>query len=110
MIAGAICEESDCTGLVLVLLAAMAAVAFIILVVVGAWMATVSTILDRRGWTPAKRRTTAGVYGGMVVLLLWAFATGVPGLAALIVPPIAIVAVPVAIWQRAVTRRVKSAP
>lgn len=110
MIAGAICEETDCTGLILVLLAVMAAAAIVLAVVVGAWMATVSTVLERRGWSPAKRRTTAGVYSGVVVVLFWAFATGVPGVAALIVPPVAIAAVPVAVWQRRVTRRCRSAP
>ena len=110
MIAGAICEESDCTGLVLILLAAMAAFALILIVVMFAWMATVSTILERHGWAPVKRRTIAVMPVSVGAVLLWALATALPEVGGVVAPVLALVAVPVALWQRRVTRRAQSSP
>ena len=70
MIAGSICEATDCTGLVLMLLAALAALVLATIVIVLAWAATVAAVLERRGWGSAKRRTASATVavGGVVVL------------------------------------------
>ncbi len=109
MIAGAICEETDCTGLVWLLLGALAAIAAIVVVVSVALMATVSAILERRGWPPERRRTTAVVYVIGVGLLLAVAAPVLTDVLAAIVWVVALASIPVAIWQRQVTRRWRAA-
>ena len=108
MIAGAICEETDCTGLVLMLLAVLAAVAVVAIIVALAWAATVSAVLERRGWGPAKRRTTAGFVAVAGIALVWSVATGVSEIGAAIAGLVAILAIPVAVWQRSVTKRYRA--
>ncbi|MGA7756265.1 MAG: hypothetical protein WCA57_00330 [Ilumatobacteraceae bacterium] len=108
MIAGAICEETDCTGLVLMLLAALAVFVLVATVVALAWAATVSAVLERRGWGPAKRRTAGGLVAVAGIALVWSVATGVSDVGAAIAGLVAILAVPVAIWQRSVTKRYRA--
>jgi hypothetical protein len=105
MFAGSICEETDCTGLVLLLLAMALGAVLVAVVTIVAWAMTVSAVLQRRGWQPVTRRVTAGVYcaiglpavlGGLHRLPI----SGGIGWALVVVP-----AVPMAIWQRHVTRR-----
>lgn len=108
MIAGAICEQSDCTGLVLMLLAVLAALVLVATVVALAWAATVSAILERRGWGLAKRRTAGGLVAVAGIALVWSVATGFSDVGAPIVGLVAILAVPVAIWQRSVTKRYRA--
>jgi hypothetical protein len=108
MIAGAICEETDCTGLVLMLLAALAAVVLVATVVALAWAATVSAILERRGWSAATRRTTAGFVAVAGIALVWSVATGVSDLGGAVAALVALPAVPIAIWQRSVTKRYRA--
>lgn len=108
MIAGAICEETDCTGLVLMLLAALAVFVLVATVVALAWAATVSAVLERRGWGTAKRRTAGGLVAVAGIALVWSVATGVSDVGAAIAGLVAILAVPVAIWQRSVTKRYRA--
>ena len=79
-------------------------------VVVVAWIVTISTILRRRGWGAASRRTVAVVSATIAAALLWALATAFPDVGGVGVLAIALLAVPVAIWQRRVTRRSQSSP
>ena len=108
MIAGAICEETDCTGLVLMLLAALAALVLVATVVALAWAAAVSAVLERRGWGPARRRTGGVLVAVVGIALVWAAATGFSEVGAWLVGLAAIFAVPVAIWQRSVTKRYRA--
>lgn len=105
MIAGAICEETDCSGLVLLLLGALAVLAAIVVVVSVSLMATVSAILERRGWPLAKRRTTAVVSVIGAGLLLAVAAPVLTDIVAVIAWVVGLASIPVAIWQRQVTRR-----
>jgi hypothetical protein len=105
MLAGAICEETDCTGLVMIFLAILAGFIVIVAIVAVAWAMTISTILHRRGWRTAPRRVMGALTAGVLVAALWGVATGVPDLAPALIGPVALAAVPVAVWQRRVTRR-----
>ncbi len=108
MIAGAICEESDCTGLVLMLLAVLAAFVLVAAVVALAWAATVSAVLERRGWARAKRRTTAGVVAVGGVASILTFATSLSDLGGTVAALVVLPAIPIAIWQRSVTKRYRA--
>ncbi len=108
MIAGAICEETDCTGLVLMLLAVLAALVLVATVVALAWAAAVSAVLERRGWGPARRRTAGVLVAVVGIALVWAAATGFSEVGAWLAGLAAIFAVPVAIWQRSVTKRYRA--
>lgn len=110
MIAGAICEETDCTLLVLFVLGAAAAVVALVTAVAVVWAIAISAALQRRGWTRAKRRATAT---GIVIAMgavVWQVAVVVPDLTWYLMAVTAIPAVPVAIWQRELTRRAQSRP
>ncbi len=109
MLAGAICEETDCTGLVVILLAILAGFIIIVTIVAAAWAMTISAMLHRRGWKPAPRRVVGALTAGVLVAVLWGVATGVPDLAPALIGPVALASVPVAVWQRRVTRRVLGA-
>jgi predicted permease len=105
MLAGAICEETDCTGLVMIFLAILAGFVIIVTIVAGAWAMTISAVLHRRGWKPAPRRVMGALTAGVLVFLLWGVATAVPDLAPGLIGPVTLASVPVAVWQRRVTRR-----
>ena len=109
MIAGAICEETDCTGLVWLLLGALAALVAIVVVVSVALMAAVSAILERRGWPPRGRRTAAAVCVVGAGLLLAIAAPVRSDIVAVIAWVVGLVSIPVAIWQRWITRRWRGA-
>ena len=108
MIAGAICEETDCTGLMLMLLAVLVAVVLVAIVVALAWAVAVAAILERRGWSPAKRRAAGGVVAIAGIGLVWAAATGFSDVGAWLAGLAVILAVPVAIWQRSATKRYRA--
>ncbi|HYN35238.1 MAG TPA: hypothetical protein VES40_21615 [Ilumatobacteraceae bacterium] len=104
MIAGAICEETDCTGLVLMILAIFAAFVIVTAVVAGAWAMTVSTVLRRRGWSAAPRRAVATLCTIGIAAVVWGVATGLSEVGQVLGGLIAVTSVPVAVWQRRVTR------
>ena len=108
MIAGAICEQSDCTGLVLMLLAILAALVLVAVLVAFAWAATISAVLERRGWGPAKRRTTAGLVAVGGVASILTFATSLSDLGGTVAALVVVPAVPVAVSQRSVTKRYRA--
>jgi hypothetical protein len=101
------CEGNTCDSLVLLMFGAIAAVVFIIVVVSVALSATVSTVLERRGWPIAKRRATAGVYvvGAELLLLVVALVPVSTGFAGFIAWVVVLASIPLAIWQRRATRR-----
>jgi hypothetical protein len=105
MIAGAICEETDCTGLVLILLAIFAAFVIVAAVVAAAWAMTVSTVLRRRGWSAAPRRAVAALCAIGLGAVVWGVATGLSDVGQVLGGLIAVTSVPIAVWQRRVTRR-----
>ncbi len=105
LIGGAICEETDCTGLVLIILAALAALVIVAVAVALAWAAAIAAILERRGRGPAERWTTAGVSVFAVAVLLWALGTALPSGGAVAVWLLVVPALPIAFWQRSVTKR-----
>ncbi len=108
MIAGAICEQSDCRGLVLMILAVLAAVVMVATVVALAWAATVAAVLERRGWGPARRRTAGAFVAAAGIMGVWSVATGLSDVGAAVAVAAAIAAIPGAIWQRSVTKRYRA--
>ncbi len=110
MIAGAICEGNSCNSLMLFIFGVLAFVAIVTTVVSVALMATVSAVLERRGWSKVNRRITAGVVVGIGLLFLASVATAALGdIAAPVAAMVVLASVPMAIWQRRVTRRWRAA-
>jgi len=110
MIAGAICEGNSCNSLVLFIFGVLAAIAIVITVVSVALMATVSAVLERRGWSKVSRRFVAGVVVGFGLLLVASAAMAASGdIASLVAAMVVLASVPMAIWQRRVTRRWRAA-
>jgi len=105
MFAGSIYEGTDDTVLVMMLLAGLATFAITAVGAVVAWAMTVSAVLQRRGWRPADRRVTAGMSCLAGLLILWAVLMLVPLFGSMMVAFVLVAAVPMAIWQRRVTRR-----
>jgi hypothetical protein len=110
MLAGSICAPNDCTGLVLFVLAVLAAIVVLAIAVAIAWAFVISAVLRRRGWPGWARRSASAaivlVGGGVVAevaksvghlhgLLLWL----------VVAPP-----VPLLIWQRRTGRSDQSSP
>lgn len=109
MLAGAICEETDCTGLVMLVLAILAGLLIVATIVVVAWAVTISTVLHRRGWKPVPRRLVGAVSAGGLLVIMGGVATGFSDVGMVLIGPVALASVPVAVWQRRVTRRVLGA-
>jgi hypothetical protein len=108
MFAGSICEDTDCTGLVLMLLALAAAALVIALLVALAWAAVIAGLLRRRGWGAAARRTTAVVAVFIASRVLYEVALALPDIRTLLLWLVVAPPVPLLIWQRRVARRQSS--
>jgi len=104
MFAGSMCEETDCTGLALLLLAMALGAALVAIVTFVAWAMALSAVLQRRGWTPVTRRVTAGVYCAIGFLAVLGVLSALPVSGGVVLAVVVVPAVPMAIWQRWVTR------
>jgi hypothetical protein len=109
ILAGAICEETDCTGLVLFMLALLAAFVVVVALTGVAWAMTISTVLHRRGWTPASRRAVATLGALGLGVVVWGVATVFADAALVLAVPVVSVSGWVAVRQRRLTRRVLAA-
>ena len=100
MIAGAICEQSDCSGLVWIILGlAAAALLLSALTAVGAGLVAEHE-LARLGWRRAPRIAAACAAGALSVPLLWLL-VGVPVAGPPLALGVAVAAVPLAVrWRR----------
>lgn len=110
MLAGAICEGNECTVWVALILAMLAGAVLLAAVVAVAWGFAVAAVLARRGWSkPA--RVVGGAIGAIVAVAgLYEGATSRTELGTNLAWLIALAAVPVAVWQRRVTRAAQSSP
>lgn len=99
MIAGAICEQSDCTGLMLIILGlAAAALLLSALAAVGVGL-VVENVLAERGWRRAARLVTACTAGAFSVGLLWVL-VWVPVAGPPLALGVSVAAVPLAVRRR----------
>ena len=99
------CTDGNCDSVYfLVFVAAVGAVA-VVGVVWTLWAMALSAALERHGWSPATRRTTAGVCTAGIGLLLLAVAFGATDVSALLALALVVGAAPAAIWQRRMTKR-----
>jgi hypothetical protein len=114
MIASTICGPDECQGLFWLLLAALAVGALVAITVLLAWATAISAVLERQGWGPAKRRiaTVLALVGGIAVLALCSWLSDIADLSSNVSDAVTwlliILAVPVAIWQRSVTKRYRA--
>jgi hypothetical protein len=114
MIASTICGPGECQGLFWLLLAALAVGALVAITVLSAWATAISAVLERQGWGPAKRRIAAvlALVGGIAVLAVCSWLSDLADLSSNIAGTVmwllTILSVPVAIWQRSVTKRYRA--
>jgi CHASE2 domain-containing sensor protein len=109
VIAGAICEQSDCTGLMWIILGALAAVILLsALAGVGSWL-YVEDMLAGRGWRRASRIATACAAGVVSVGLLWLL-VWVPFVGPPLAFGVSVAAVPLAVRRRRRPARRQSKP
>ena len=109
MIAGAICEQSDCTALAWIILG-LAAVELLLSALTAAGTGLyVHDVLAGRGWRPAPRIAAACACGAFSVVLLWLLVwipIGGPPLAF----GVSVAAVPVAVRRRRRSAKRQSNP
>jgi hypothetical protein len=110
MLAGSICDETDCTELVLVLMALAVAVIAVAIAIALAWVFVISAELRRRGWRAASRRTVATVAVFVAGRTLTEVAMTVPESGALLLWLVAVPPLPLLIWQRRTGRSRQSSP
>lgn len=105
MLAGSICQDTDCTGLILFVLALLAGAVIVVLAVAVAWGFAASAMLRRTGCRTVVRRlivclvVAAGLAAPLAALEVGGSAAG------LYLWLVALPSIPVAVWQRRETRR-----
>lgn len=110
MLAGSICEETDCTELLMIVLALALAAVVVAITVAVVWAIVISSMLARRGWNAPTRQIVAVAVVVVTGRTVIAFAEQVPDLRGLLVLFVAVPPVPLLIWQRRVRRRAQSSP
>ncbi|HUS44183.1 MAG TPA: hypothetical protein VMY16_16085 [Ilumatobacteraceae bacterium] len=99
------CTDGDCSGLYMAFFVAVVGAVVLVGLVWTLWAMALSAALERLGWSPAKRRTTAGVSTAGIGLLLLAVAFGAMDVSAFLAVALVVGAAPAAIWQRRLTKR-----
>jgi hypothetical protein len=110
MLAGSICEETDCTELLLIVLALALAALVVAIAVAVVWAIVISSMLARRGWSAPARQVVAVAVVVVTGRSAIAIAEQIPDLGGLLVLLVAVPPVPLLIRQRRLRRRDQSSP
>lgn len=110
MLAGSICEETDCTDLLLILLALAVAALIVAVLVAVLWAVAISAQLARRGWSPARRRSAAVLIVVVAARLLLAAGEAMPDLRGVLALVVLVPPLPLLIWQHRTRRVAQSSP
>lgn len=105
MIAGAICESSECNGLIAIILIALLAFAVIVVSVAALWALAIAAFLERRGLSRAARWLAALMSTGLLAAVCSMSSSTDTEVGQGVTMLVAVGAVPAYVSQRVVTRR-----